>query len=167
MKLHRYLKESQVVLKLTTCPLYPGEARVPEVEQDRVRAGVIDEFTAVFDACGVVSNAKKLGDDLLARERRTSTALGGHIAFPHVRTQQARRFVLAIGRSPRGLPFGAFDGQLVHLFVAMIAPPHADKEFLKVEQALATAFSASDELYREVISAQTTGEVVRAFSRLR
>jgi mannitol/fructose-specific phosphotransferase system IIA component (Ntr-type) len=165
MRIHRVLKESAILLSLKTHGLYPGDANPPESELNRVQEGVIAEFAAVFEAAGHVSNEKKLKEDLLAREQRTSTAIGQGIAFPHVRTQQARRFCIAIGRSTTGLPFGSFDHKLVHVFVAMITPPHDDKFFLRIEQTLAQSFAYSTDLYDAIMSAETAGEVVRVFAQ--
>lgn len=167
MRLQRYLNESCVLLRLTTWPNYPGVTDVEDEELERVREGVINEFADVFDSSGSVSNRKKLADDLLARERRTSTAIGGGIAFPHVRTRQARGFALAVARSEPGLPFAAVDDKLVHLFVAMIAPPHDDKLFLRVESTLARAFTESQDFYNAIMEAQEPGEIVRALASLR
>lgn len=165
MRILRFLKENHILTELRTMPLYPGDPEPPEKELLRVQTSVISEFVELFDASGHVSNAKKLGEDLLARELRTSTAIGGNLAFPHVRTQQARRFTIAIGRSTQGLPFGAIDDQLVHVFVAMIAPPHDDKFFLKVEQTLAMAFAESRDLYDGIMEAESEGEIIRCFAQ--
>jgi mannitol/fructose-specific phosphotransferase system IIA component (Ntr-type) len=165
MRIHRFLKENAILTSLKTYPNFPGDPNPPKSELARVQEGVVSEFVKVFEAAGQVSNTKKLKDDLLAREQRTSTAIGCSIAFPHVRTTQARRFCIAIGRSEPGLPFGAIDNKLVHVFVAMITPPHDDKFFLKVEQTLAQSFAHSSDLYDGIMSAQTAGEIVRIFSQ--
>lgn len=166
MKLHRFFKEDTVLLALDTRSNYGTDIDVPPAELSRIQEGVIGEFAGLFEGAGLVSNLKRLREDLLARERRTSTALGLGIAFPHVRTQQARGFALAVGRSSDGLPFAAADHKLVHLFVAMIAPPHDDKLFIKIEQQLATAFTRDGELYESLMAAETKGEIVRALTRL-
>jgi len=162
VRINRYLKESAIIPALKTHPLYPGDEDVPEEEIARIQEGVIDEFVAVFDDLRSVSNAKKLREDLLARERRNSTALGRRVAFPHVRSQQARGFAIAIARSPSGLPFGALDGQLVNVFVCMITPPHEDKFFLKVERSLAQAFAQGDFIAR-ILEAESPGQIIRLF----
>lgn len=163
MRLNRFLKESAIIPSLLTHPLYGAEPSPPPEELARVQEGVIGEFVEVFDASKQVSNAKRLREDLLARERRTSTAVGRGIAFPHVRTQQARRFAIALGRSELGLPFGAPDGQLVRIFVCMIAPPHDDKLFTRVEQTLALAFADPHDLYEPLLAAGSAGEMIRLF----
>ena len=165
MRIHRFLKESAILLSLKTHANYPGDPHPPKEELERVQEGVIGEFADLFNAAGNVSNLTKLRSDLLQREQRTSTAIGNGIAFPHVRTQQARRFSIAIGRSEPGLPFGALDDKLVHVFVAMITPPHDDKFFLKVEQTLAESFAYSTELYDTIMNAQSPGEIIRVFSQ--
>ncbi|MFI5306900.1 MAG: PTS sugar transporter subunit IIA, partial [Polyangiales bacterium] len=55
------------------------------------------------------------------RERMASTGVGSGIAIPHGRDDKDEfRVVLAI--SPEGVPFDSIDGQLAHIFVAVLGP---------------------------------------------
>lgn len=166
MRLSRYLTEEQVILSLNTVSIYGDDPNPPSEELERIQESVISEMAQLFETSGMVSNFKKLKEDLIARERRNSTAIGLGVAFPHVRTNQARSFGIAIGRAPLGLPFDAADGKLVKLFIAMIAPPYDDKLFLRIEQSLATALTRDTELFDLVMNAETKGDVVRAFLKL-
>ncbi len=116
-------------------PLDPDDDR----NLDRVREEVLDELCELFDASGAVANRTRLFTDLNNREKRTGTAMGERIAIPHVRTMQAKRFVMAFGRSLEGLPFRAPDGATVQLFFAMVAPPYEDRTYLRVYRALASS----------------------------
>lgn len=166
MRLSRYLSEDQVLLALNTVSVYGDDPNPSTDELHRIQESVISEMAQLFESNGMVSNFKKLRSDLIARERRNSTATGLRVAFPHVRTNQARGFGIAIGRSPRGLPFAAADGELVQLFITMIAPPYDDKLFLRIEQSLAKALTKDRELFELIMSAETKGDVVRAFLKL-
>ena len=106
---------------------------------ERVRESVIAELSELLEASGQVSNQSRLFKDLYNREKRTPTAVGEGIAIPHVRTMQARKFVMAFARSHDGLPFFSTDGEDVHLFFAMVSPPHEDKTYLRIYKALASA----------------------------
>ena len=103
---------------------------------DRIREGVITELCGLLDASGEISNASRLFRDLHNREKRTPTGIGEGVAIPHVRTLQARKFVMAFARSTAGLPFYAIDGEDAHLFFAMVSPPHDDRTYLRVYKAL-------------------------------
>jgi len=55
------------------------------------------------------------------RERMASTGVGSGIAIPHGRLDiDGVKVVLAI--SPHGIPFDSIDGELTHIFVALLGP---------------------------------------------
>jgi len=57
------------------------------------------------------------------RENLGSTGIGKGIAIPHCRSLVANRLRLAYGRKPEGIDFNAIDGQPVHNFFLIVAPP--------------------------------------------
>ena len=141
MKLRRFLRPESVRLEMVTRALPPGPIPddfdvLSKRNLARIREEVAAELTELFVASGTVSNERKLSRELCERERKAATALGGGIALPHVRTLQAKSFVMAFARSTEGLPFGADDEEPVHLFFAMIAPPYEDRTYLKVYRSL-------------------------------
>jgi PTS system nitrogen regulatory IIA component len=96
------------------------------------------------DAAGVLSTlaeaaAREVGGEpaeVLARrfgERESlgSTAIGGGVALPHCRSAGLDRPLLLLARSAAGVPFGAADGSLVHLFVAVVTPAGSPAEHLR------------------------------------
>jgi PTS system nitrogen regulatory IIA component len=60
---------------------------------------------------------------LKRRENLGSTGIGKGIAIPHCRSLVANRLRLAYGRKPQGVDFNAIDGQPVHHFFLIVAPP--------------------------------------------
>ncbi|HEY2825421.1 MAG TPA: PTS sugar transporter subunit IIA [Gemmatimonadales bacterium] len=60
---------------------------------------------------------------LKRRENLGSTGIGRGIAIPHCRSLVASRLRVAFGRKPEGVDFNAIDGQPVHNFFMIIAPP--------------------------------------------
>lgn len=59
---------------------------------------------------------------VLKREMSASTALPDGIALPHGRTDCVEDIVCLIGIHPSGIPFGAPDNQLSHIFVLLLVP---------------------------------------------
>lgn len=57
------------------------------------------------------------------RENLGSTGIGKGIAIPHCRSLVANRLRLAYGRKPGGIDFNAIDGEPVHNFFLIVAPP--------------------------------------------
>lgn len=164
MRLTRFLKPRQVKPEL--------ESRTPDEVPDgwsrdrfvwSVKEKVLDELTALFDASGKVVNATKLRADLENRERKATTAIGGGIAIPHVRTMQARDFTLCFARSTPGVEFGAEDGAPVHFFFGVVAPPYNDKLYLEVYREAGRIFG--DEAVRQdLMNARDEHEIIRIVS---
>ncbi len=161
----RFLRPEAVKLALATRAVPEGdlpEGFDPGSEKnlDRIREGVIDELCGLFDATGSVSSRSKLFKDLLNREKKAVTTVGSGIALPHVRTLQAREFVMCFARSIEGLPFRAPDEEPVHLFFGMVAPPYDDRIYIKVYQHLAS-FLIDPEHVQQFLEAEEPGEVLR------
>jgi PTS system nitrogen regulatory IIA component len=60
---------------------------------------------------------------LQRRESLGSTGMGRGIAIPHCRSLVANRLRLAYGHHHAGIDFQAIDGQPVHHFFLIVAPP--------------------------------------------
>ncbi|MBF0198554.1 MAG: PTS sugar transporter subunit IIA [Planctomycetes bacterium] len=75
---------------------------------------------------------------------KATTAMGRGIAIPHVRTLQAREFMIAIMRSDKGLYFNSMDEEPVHVFVGILSPPYEDKTYLKFLSTLSHAVNNGD-----------------------
>lgn len=61
-------------------------------------------------------------EQVLARESKGSTGLGGGIALPHVKgSQYARGLCGAFGRSEAGVDFKAIDGRPVHALFLILS----------------------------------------------
>ena len=127
---------------------------------DRIRQEVIAELTQLLESTGRVKNPKRLYRDLHQREKRTGTAVGQGIAFPHVRTLQVKSFIMAFGRSREGLPFGAPDDEPVHFFFALTAPPYDDRLYLRVYRTLAKLL-LQPEYYEQFLTVDEPGEILR------
>jgi mannitol/fructose-specific phosphotransferase system IIA component (Ntr-type) len=60
---------------------------------------------------------------LKRRENLGSTGIGKGIAIPHCRSLVVNELQLAYGRKPAGADFSAIDGDPVHHFFLIVAPP--------------------------------------------
>lgn len=185
MRLFRYIREEMVDLAfdpLAEPPPDPWADRSDygepleedEPEEDELsspkklmahKEKVLGGLVQLLEKSDKVSNPRKLLADLRNREAKATTGLGRGIAMPHVRTNQARGFAMAVAVAPEpGIEFAAVDGEPVRLFVAMVAPAHDDRFYLKVERTLAAAFEEGDELRDALIAAESPGEVLRLLS---
>ena len=105
MNIRRFLHPAAILLALETSGA-PREEEEPDSRRflRRVRDDVLRELIDLLAETGQVGNPSRLFTDLLNREKRAPTALGSGVAMPHVRTIQAKSFIMAFGRSATGLP---------------------------------------------------------------
>jgi mannitol/fructose-specific phosphotransferase system IIA component (Ntr-type) len=82
---------------------------------------VLAELVALLDVGE--RNADTLLRVLQRRESLGSTGMGRGIAIPHCRSLVASRLRLAYGQHRGGVDFQAIDGQPVHHFFLIVAPP--------------------------------------------
>ncbi len=166
MKLARYLKPEQVCLDLDRMlderlEVCPGE---DSAGPWRIKVAVLEVLTGLLAATGRVGSKKKLLADLVSREKKASTALGRGLAVPHIRSKQAKSFLLCFGRSPGGIDFDAPDGRPVHVFFCLCAPPYDDRFYLDVYRSIGTAFGFP-EVTQALMEARDEHEVVQVLAR--
>jgi len=166
LNISRYVKSDLIRLELES------DFDPPEVDNGyskkrlyTIKETVLSELVDLLDRSGKISNKKKLLNDLFNREKKASTAIGNQIAVPHVRTMQAKEFIMAIGRHSEGYEFDAPDGLPVRLFFCMAAPPYDDTLYLKVFKALAEHLR-DPEFIRTLLTAEATGLIIRAFKEM-
>jgi mannitol/fructose-specific phosphotransferase system IIA component (Ntr-type) len=86
------------------------------------RDSVLGELARQAQRIGVTREPGSLRARLLMRERLGSTAVGHGLAVPNARSLLVARPVLLVGRSRRGVDWGAEDGAPVHLVLLVISP---------------------------------------------
>lgn len=161
MNLSRCLTEDLIKLELeTVIEPFDGNSSM-----DRWRAEgkekILDELVAILEHDSRIGNRKKLLEDFINRERKATTAIGHGIAFPHIRSMQAKEFMIGFARSNQGYDFDSPDGELSHLFFVMAAPPYEDNFYLKVFKTLSEML-CQESFRDELMSVKNPGEVIRA-----
>jgi mannitol/fructose-specific phosphotransferase system IIA component (Ntr-type) len=167
MNIRRFLRPESIKLELDVRPEpIEGETAGTPAYLRRIREAAIGELVELFAATGNVVNEKKLLLDLVNREKRASTAYEDGVAIPHVRTLQARSFVMAFARSTPGLPFGAEDGELTHIFFGLVAPPYDDRVYLRVYRTVGPLLMDT-EWRDELMTAEDPHRVLRLLEVVR
>jgi len=92
---------------------------IPELGPRRKEA-VLQHLVA--HAAGAVRDPAVVCDALAMRERLGVTALGKGVALPNVRSLGVLEPRVVVGRSTRGIDWGAADGQRVHLVLLTLSP---------------------------------------------
>lgn len=105
-------------------------------------------------------------DDLVARERISSTGVGGGVAFPHARLDSLLGIRLAFLRTTQPVEFRAMDGKGVDLFLAVAGSVEDRREYLSVLGRVSYLFrsAAVREDFRRAASAREVRDLVRRCS---
>ncbi|WP_206954579.1 PTS sugar transporter subunit IIA [Trinickia acidisoli] len=101
----------------------------------------------VFEQAGLIfENQNGIGrsavtDNLFARERLGSTALGEGVAIPHGRIKGLKQPLAAFVRVDQPIPFEAPDGQPVSLLIFLLVPEQATQQHLEILSEIAQLLS--------------------------
>ena len=80
--------------------------------------------------------ATKILKEIVDRERQATTGIGKGVGIPHARSKHAASLSLAIGRIPRGLDYGAVDGERVRVILLLVSPDKSTDEHLAAMKTL-------------------------------
>jgi mannitol/fructose-specific phosphotransferase system IIA component (Ntr-type) len=155
VNLARFLSEERVDLDLDAT--FEEDA---EITIDDIAA----QMATLLQTSDDIVNATKLRNDLINRERRAPSLLGQGVAMPHVRTMQARKPVMAVGISRRGLDLPTPDDQAVHLVIALVGPPYDDRMYLVTYKRLGEILLDPGRI-EQIVASELAGEVLRALAR--
>lgn len=124
----------------------------------------INEMADLEVATGIVNNKEKFVESIWAREKESTTGIGGGIAMPHARNEYINKARVLFAKSEKGVDFDSLDQQPVHLFFMITAPAGADNTHL---QALAKLSSLliNPNLVEKLKAAKTAEEVIDLFSQ--
>jgi PTS system nitrogen regulatory IIA component len=130
--------------------------------QGKDKTSVLTELVDVLALSPNVKDRDALLSALIEREQIVSTGIGIGIAVPHVKISSVEDFVVAIGRSHRGVDFDALDGQPVHIIVMIAASDKQASDYLKVMAKFMLALKQKD-FRRELLLYDKPDKIYEAF----
>jgi Kef-type K+ transport system membrane component KefB/mannitol/fructose-specific phosphotransferase system IIA component (Ntr-type) len=124
-----------------------------------------DAIGELVRALGSLLAGKKrdVRDAVVERELVAPTGLGDEVAIPHAAIEGLERPLLALGRSPRGIDFGAHDGRPARIVFLLLIPPKAYEEEVRILASIARA-TVDARAREELLAAGTFDELVRVLS---
>ncbi len=160
MNLSRYMTEAAVKLEMVTAiePLEEGASKVRWLQDSKEK--ILDELISVLEAGNRIGNRTKLLLDYVNREKKATTGIGHGIAIPHIRSMQAKEFMMGFARSTAGYDFDSLDQKPAHLFFVMAAPPYDDNFYLKAFKSLSEMLQF-DTVREQLMQVTSPGEVIR------
>lgn len=161
MQLSRYMAEERVKLEMETVIEPLPEGGSVDKWRQKAKAAILEELVDLLEQGNRVGNKTKLVLDFVNREKKATTGIGFGVAIPHIRSMQAKDFTIAFARSTDGYDFDSLDGNPVHLFFIMAAPPYDDTLYLKAFKALAEMLQ-DDAFRQQLMELKSPGELIRA-----
>lgn len=120
---------------------------------------VIKELTNIFADAGLVENTEAVFKAVITRENTMTTALGKNVALPHAKTSEVKQIQMVIGAHPKGVEFDAPDHQPVHLFFAVLSPPHISGPHIQCLAEIARLIENKD-TKQNILKAQSADEII-------
>ncbi len=166
MNFAQFLSPECICLDMKTGPLVSldEEEPSPRMKKQHIEA-VVKEIAQVLYNSGKIQNLSKLTNELIYRERKSSSGIGLEVALPHLRCLQTKSFIMGFARSHEGLYFNSIDEEPVKIFIAMAAPPYDDKHYLKIYKLLSKAFLETD-AKEQLLEAHSPSQVIRIFNQI-
>jgi mannitol/fructose-specific phosphotransferase system IIA component (Ntr-type) len=103
-------------------------------------------------------------DAVLERELLATTGLGDEVAIPHAAVEGLDRPLLALGRAPEGIDFGAHDGRPARIVFLLLIPPEAFAEEVRILASIARA-TIEQRARDEIVAAASLEEVTQVLAR--
>jgi len=139
-----------------------SEDRIVDLKAE-TKEGALREMVEVMAASPCVQDKEALLRAIVEREETLSTGVGIGVAVPHAMIPEVSDFVIAIGRSHKGIEFEALDEKPVRIVVMIAASDqHSRGEYLKLLAILMQKLRGKS-FRRAIMFAKSAAEIRNAF----
>ncbi len=147
MKISDYLKEKMIELDLKS-----------ENKEETIK-----ELGRILCKSACVNNHDDYINDVFAREELCTTGIGRGIALPHARTDNVNGFVIAFGRSTKGVDFQSLDQKPVKLVFLMGTPQSEEMKIYLHILAHLNRLLQKEDFREQLLKAASPAEIIDAF----
>jgi len=112
-----------------------------------------------------INNYEMFHNDVLEREKLTTTGIGEGVAIPHARTDAVMGFVIAFGKSEQGVNFDSLDGKKARLLFLMGTPKRAGLDDYLVLLAHLTRLLKEESFRGSLLKAKSPTEIIDIFKK--
>jgi PTS system nitrogen regulatory IIA component len=127
------------------------------------KSSVLKELSVLLVKPCQAASQEDLLHVLAEREKLESTGIGGGIAIPHGRSKKLKDFVMAFGRSIKGVDFDSIDRKPTHLFFLVMAPENSAANNLKLLGRIVTLLKDAS-FKKRLMEANTQQELFQCLS---
>ncbi len=105
---------------------------------------ILKELVEAIAKSEHVQNKEEFLEKIMEREGILSTGIGIGVAIPHAKIGSVTDFVLAIGRSKKGVDFDSIDKRPVFLIFMIGGPDNKQHEYLKLLAKISIVIKQND-----------------------
>ena len=133
--------------------------------KSRNKADVIKEIACTLKSSDKLKDYNKFLKDISDREKLNTTGIGNSVAIPHARTDAVDNFIIAFGRSIKGINFDSIDKKPAKFIAVMGTPKNKGlNEYLQLLAHL-TRLLNKDSFQKSLLEAKNQEEIVNLFKR--
>jgi PTS system nitrogen regulatory IIA component len=110
-----------------------------------------------------VTDAERLLEAIFEREAIMSTGIGLGIAIPHAKIPEVHDFVVALGKTRKGIEFNALDGRPVDFIVLIAGPDNQQERYLQLLARITLKLKDAS-VRRDLAAATDPQEILAALS---
>ena len=125
------------------------------------KESALREMAALVTGLPQVEDGERLIEAIFEREEIVSTGIGLGIAIPHAKIPQVTDFVVALGKTRRGIEFNSLDGQPVEFIVLIAGPDNQQERYLQL-LARITLKLKDAAVRRQLAAAEDVDAILRA-----
>jgi len=114
---------------------------------------VLEEMVDVLARAPEVKDRDAFFQAILDRESILSTGIGLGIAVPHAKIHSVENIVAALGKTTRGIRYGALDDQPVHIVVMIGANDSQQSEYIRA-LARVTLLLKNEKIREAIVQAE-------------
>jgi fructose-specific phosphotransferase system IIA component len=133
--------------------------------KSRNKTGVIKEIASTLKNSDKLKDYDKLLKDISVREKLNTTGIGNFVAIPHARTDAVDNFIIAFGRSKKGVNFNSIDKKPAKFIAVMGTPKNKGlNEYLQLLAHLTRLLNKSS-FQKSLLEAKNQQDIVNLFKR--
>lgn len=99
----------------------------------------LEKITDMLKKEKIIKKPKELLEELIKRERQSSTGVGQEIAIPHAKSSEIKEAIIIYAKSNIGVEWQSFDEKLAKHIFMILAPTNGTNQHLKALSNLSTA----------------------------
>jgi fructose-specific phosphotransferase system IIA component len=119
---------------------------------------VLKELVEVLAKASEVEDKEGFYRAILDRESILSTGIGLGIAVPHAKISTVKSLVAALGKTKKGINYGALDDQPVNIVVMIGANDAQQSDYIRA-LARVTLLLKNEKIRQAIVQADTPGKV--------